>query len=329
MKNNTRNCLGFVVSILSITSAHSLTAAVRPQMQIIRNSARLTVTWTGGGVLERAETVIGPWTELPEATSPHAVGLPTTTAFFRVNASRFALRVATDGEGQGGVTSMPTGIDCGAACISTYAENTLVQLIAEPGANSVFAGWSGDCTGTDLCQVTMNGPRSVTATFAVAPAGGLVNGDFEQGPGIGWVEQPAELIIPADWLGVSAYQGQYVAWLGYAQDNRRSAAIGQQVTLPNTWPLYLNFAIWLYSEEICDTCCWDRFGFYVEGEAVVENPRLCNGNTGGDGWRPLSMDLGLYAGQTVWLVFEIAAGPNDPLASAALLDDMRLSSTPW
>lgn len=298
-------------------------------MQVTRHADSLTITWPGGGVLESAPTVTGPWTELPEATSPHTVTLPGRMKFYRINAGRFVLKVAREGEGQGGVTSTPAGIDCGTDCVQTFPANSSVQLVAEPDAGSVFAGWSGDCTGTDPCVLTMDGPKTVHATFSPAPAGGLVNGDFEQGPGVGWTEQPGGLIVTADSLGVMAFQGQYVAWLGYAPDDRDSATIGQQVTVPNTWPVYLNFALWLYSEDLCDTCCWDRFGFYVNGEAVVENARLCQGNTGGDGWRPLSIDISAYAGQTVWIVFEIAAGPADPLASIALLDAMHFSDAPW
>ena len=35
--------------------------------------------------------------------------------------------------------------------------------------NSFFAGWSGDCSGTDPCTVTMGPGKSVTAEFDVLP----------------------------------------------------------------------------------------------------------------------------------------------------------------
>jgi vibriolysin len=41
-----------------------------------------------------------------------------------------------------------------------------VALTATPDPGSLFAGWSGDCSGTGSCQVTMSQARSVTATFA-------------------------------------------------------------------------------------------------------------------------------------------------------------------
>jgi len=43
--------------------------------------------------------------------------------------------------------------------------NTVVGLAAKAGAGSSFIGWSGDCSGGGGCSVTMDGPRSVTATF--------------------------------------------------------------------------------------------------------------------------------------------------------------------
>ena len=43
-----------------------------------------------------------------------------------------------------------------------------MSLTPTPAGGSVFAGWSGACTGTGSCQVTMNAAKSVTATFALA-----------------------------------------------------------------------------------------------------------------------------------------------------------------
>ncbi|MCA9549919.1 MAG: carboxypeptidase regulatory-like domain-containing protein [Myxococcales bacterium] len=76
------------------------------------------------------------------------------------------LSVATAGTGAGTVTSDPAGIDCGAECLTTYPPGTTVTLTATAAARSTFTGWSGDCTGTQLtCQVTLDAPRAVTATF--------------------------------------------------------------------------------------------------------------------------------------------------------------------
>ena len=75
-----------------------------------------------------------------------------------------ALAVAKTGTGAGTVTG--TGIDCGSDCGESYDQGTIVTLTAAPTAGSRFAGWSGDCTGTGTCQVTMSAARNVTASFA-------------------------------------------------------------------------------------------------------------------------------------------------------------------
>jgi Thrombospondin type 3 repeat len=45
-----------------------------------------------------------------------------------------------------------------------------IRLVPTPLGRSTFAGWSGgDCTGTDPCSFTVDGPVSITARFNPAP----------------------------------------------------------------------------------------------------------------------------------------------------------------
>jgi len=76
-----------------------------------------------------------------------------------------ALTVGTAGTGTGTVASSPAGIDCGSTCSGDFVSGIAVQLTATAAAGSVFTGWSGDCTGTGVCSVTMSQARSVTADF--------------------------------------------------------------------------------------------------------------------------------------------------------------------
>ena len=81
---------------------------------------------------------------------------------------QFTLSVARSGNGSGSVTTSPAaGIDCGADCSQVYNFGTLVTLSAPPTAGSTFTGWSGACTGTGSCVVTMDAAKSVTAAFAL------------------------------------------------------------------------------------------------------------------------------------------------------------------
>jgi len=62
-----------------------------------------------------------------------------------------------------------------------YYSGTSVILTAMPADGSSFAGWSGACTGTGTCTVSIISAKSVTATFNLItpPAGPVCSGaDF-------------------------------------------------------------------------------------------------------------------------------------------------------
>ncbi len=75
----------------------------------------------------------------------------------------YALDVTKNGTGAGTVAGGP--INCGSTCSANVASGTAVTLTATPAAGSTFGGWSGACTGSGNCVVTMTAARSVTATF--------------------------------------------------------------------------------------------------------------------------------------------------------------------
>jgi hypothetical protein len=77
--------------------------------------------------------------------------------------TQYALSVSKAGTGSGTVAGGP--INCGAACSANIDSGTAVTLIAAAASGSTFAGWSGACTGTGTCAVTMTADRAVTATF--------------------------------------------------------------------------------------------------------------------------------------------------------------------
>ncbi|MBX7116589.1 MAG: hypothetical protein K1X64_19845 [Myxococcaceae bacterium] len=81
------------------------------------------------------------------------------------------LTVTKVGTGHGQVFTVPTGIDCGSTCSALYAPGTEVQVAAVSQSNSLFVGWSGACTGTGLCYVTMDQSKNVTAEFKAPTTG--------------------------------------------------------------------------------------------------------------------------------------------------------------
>jgi Tol biopolymer transport system component len=95
-----------------------------------------------------------------------------TATFGGGGGNTFLLTVDKSGTGRGNVTSSPSGITCGLDCSESYAAGTVVVLTASPRSGSTFAGWSGACTGSGTCTVSMTDVKNVVATFN--PTGGTV-----------------------------------------------------------------------------------------------------------------------------------------------------------
>lgn len=79
----------------------------------------------------------------------------------------FALGLTKTGNGT--ITSSPAGINCGSTCIASFNSGISVTLTATADANSTFTGWSGDCSGSGACPLTMSANKSVTANFIELP----------------------------------------------------------------------------------------------------------------------------------------------------------------
>jgi outer membrane protein assembly factor BamB len=79
--------------------------------------------------------------------------------------SNFLLMVSKAGTGTGTVIASPYGINCGGVCSASYAQGTTVTLTATADSGSDFTGWSGACSGTGTCVVTVNWDTQVTANF--------------------------------------------------------------------------------------------------------------------------------------------------------------------
>lgn len=95
-----------------------------------------------------------------------AAGLPLVSPPVASAASYSLTVTKTSG---GSVSSIPAGISCGWDCSQSYVAGTTVTLTATTNAGYKFTGWSGACTGTTPCSVTMNAAKSVKASFVVIP----------------------------------------------------------------------------------------------------------------------------------------------------------------
>jgi List-Bact-rpt repeat protein len=89
-----------------------------------------------------------------------------TKALLRPPAAQtYQLSVTPPASGTGSVTSTPPGIDCPTTCSAAFPQSTQVKLSAAPASNYFFDGWTGACSGTALCTVSMTGTEKVSATF--------------------------------------------------------------------------------------------------------------------------------------------------------------------
>ena len=90
-----------------------------------------------------------------------AVFKPTTATTYTLNVT------ATNGT----VTSTPAGINCGSTCSADFADATEVTLTPTPASGYSFDSWSGDCSGSAACSVTMDADKAVTANFVTTTPG--------------------------------------------------------------------------------------------------------------------------------------------------------------
>jgi len=90
----------------------------------------------------------------------------TSSAAPASSAVQLQLAVQISGSGSGTVTSNPAGINCGTTCGAAFSSGSQVTLTPAAQAGSGFAGWSGACSGTASCVVTVTSNSPVTATFS-------------------------------------------------------------------------------------------------------------------------------------------------------------------
>ena len=105
------------------------------------------------------------------------------TAVFRAP----ILTLTKAGIGNGRISGSLTCASASTCGGYTFSPGQTVTLSAAADAGSTFTGWSGDCSGTGTCTVTMSAPRSVTATFTF---NGLPDDAFPPGGNLpaGWVQ---------------------------------------------------------------------------------------------------------------------------------------------
>lgn len=170
--------------------------------------------------------------------------------------------VEKKGEGDGEVTSQPTGITCGNQCTAPYDLNQKIILTALPQASSEFSGWGGDCEGfAKTITVTLDKEKTCQANFVLLPPEGLQNltvipqghGQITSEPkGISCgdsctfaFEQGKEILLTA----LAEKDSKFSGWGGECQGNqafttialsKASTCTAKFELLPPTYPLIVD-----------------------------------------------------------------------------------------
>jgi photosystem II stability/assembly factor-like uncharacterized protein len=90
---------------------------------------------------------------------------PPGTAWITVNPRFFQVTATVSGSGSGTVSSDDGQIVCPGDCEEIYVRDSSVTFTAAAGANSTFVGWSGACSGSSSCVVSVDDTKTVTGIF--------------------------------------------------------------------------------------------------------------------------------------------------------------------
>ena len=165
--------------------------------------------------------------------------------------------------------------------------------------------------------------RNIVRWVTHSAGQGLVNGNFEQGRGVGWAESSSNgwnLIYPSSSLpaGVAPHGGSWAAWLG--GDENEIAYLHQQVAIP-AGSATLRFWYWGASN---DSCGYDFGGVIVNSTVVADRFDLCDAQDT-NGWVQRSVSLAAYAGQMINL--QIRVETDGSLNSNLFIDDVTIGNT--
>src|SRR5574337_241672 len=114
----------------------------------------------------------------PDNDTTHADVCPNVWPGFTVASGggtlNYTLSLNMSGSGSGSVTSSPVGVSCDIAATPScttqsiaFPSGSTVTLTPAAPSGSTFAGWTGACSGTNVCTVTMSGNLTVGAQFDI------------------------------------------------------------------------------------------------------------------------------------------------------------------
>ena len=137
---------------LTINSGTGGSVTKNPNQTYYSSGTSVTLTATAN-----AGYTFSGWSgDLTGSTNPVTVVMNANKTI-NANFTQTQFTLTTNTVGSGSITKTPDQ--------PTYPSGTSVTLAATPAAGWSFGSWSGACTGTGACVVTMDSNKSVTATF--------------------------------------------------------------------------------------------------------------------------------------------------------------------
>ncbi|MCS6848199.1 MAG: S8 family peptidase [Anaerolineae bacterium] len=247
--------------------------------------------------------------------APHVAGV--VSLMLSVNASLTPAQVLS--LLQTTVTPFPSGSTCNISNCGAGIVNAAAAVQAAQGS-----GGPPPTSGRAYIPIAVKSGASTPPP--PPPGGGLVNGDFEQGPGVGWTatsNYPDNcLICDRDNLPDSGpHGGNWAAWFGGV--NNENAVLKQTVTVPAGAP-HLGFWHVIGSNDYCSDN-YDVARIKVNG-TEVRKIHLCSTTHTYPNWKKTSVNLSAYAGQSVLL--ELTVKTDNLIASNWLVDDLAFQTTP-
>ena len=179
------NCAGGSINIASpdnslilngiiVSASMSLTASGggkdNPTKYLYFFTGTFSGTITVGG---STQNVSGPLVLSVHTTAPVGPsGVSVSSLSLTWNSDLTTLTVFDVGAGAGTITSIDGQINCGTVCLGSYNLGSPVTLTATASQGSTFDGWTGcDSSSGDVCNLTTNSARRVTASFGSSSLG--------------------------------------------------------------------------------------------------------------------------------------------------------------
>ena len=164
---------GAPAAVASFEALHKVTTTAMANGSISPASATIahnetrefTITPESGYRIDTVSGCDGSLSDNTYTTGPVKAACEVTATFARITHD---LTVTIDGSGKVEDDQEPQFTCTSGSCGQGYGEGTTVKLTATPDPGFAFTGWTGACTGTGDCQMTMDAAKNVTATFGVS-----------------------------------------------------------------------------------------------------------------------------------------------------------------